>query len=86
MKVQVQEVENEGLVSLLGERVLLMCAAYFYVGTLVGVNDTCVKLAAPAIVYDTGNWSNDGYSDEQSMGSEYHYVQTSAIESFGPSK
>ena len=34
MKKIVQEVEGEGLVKLLGERVTLFCAKYIYTGTL----------------------------------------------------
>ena len=34
---EVIEVENEGLVSLLGNRVEIWCDCYIYVGTLIGV-------------------------------------------------
>jgi len=81
--VEVQEVENEGLVSLLGEQVTLMCMNYFYTGKLVGVNDSCVKLEEPAIVYSTGDWSDADWADSQKLPTKEHYVQTSAIESFG---
>ena len=68
---EVIEVPNEGLVSLLGKRVLLMCAAYFYDGVLVGVNDDCVKLDGCRIVYDTGDWSKDSYADAQAVGDRH---------------
>ena len=42
--VNVQEVEGEGLVALLGEKVILFCMTYFYAGTLVGVNTDTVLL------------------------------------------
>ena len=84
--VKVEEVEGEGLLSLLGERVLLLCANYFYVGTLVGVNSDCVQLENPSIVYETGAWSNKLYQDEQKLHCPVFYVQVSAIEAFGVSK
>lgn len=82
----VTEVEVAGLESLLGERVLLLCANYFYTGKLVGVNETCVELKDPAIVYETGPWSNKGYQDEQKLHVKTFYVSVVAIESFGVSK
>jgi hypothetical protein len=80
-KMEVIEVENEGLPSLLGQRVLLMCANYFYEGVLEGVNDTCCLLSDAGIVYQTGEWREKGYADRQQLPSE-HYVQLQAIESF----
>jgi hypothetical protein len=82
LKKIIQEVAGEGLESLLGERVTLMCSNYFYTGKLVGVNTTCVLLDDAAIVYDTGDWSNSSYSDEQKLPTSL-YVQTAAIEAFG---
>ena len=84
--VQVQEIEGEGLESLLGERVLLMCAGYFYDGKLIGVNDTFVKIDDAAIVYSTGAWSEKSYSDIQKLHQKVWYVQRGLIESFGKSK
>jgi len=80
------EVDGEGLKALMGEQVLLMCANYFYAGKLVGVNDTCVKLEEPSIVYDTGSFSSDSWSDAQRLHADEWYVQLSAIESFGKGK
>ena len=48
------EVTDEGLEGLLGKRVTLLCMNYFYTGTLTGVNDKCVQLTSPKIVYETG--------------------------------
>lgn len=84
--VTVEQVEGEGLDALLGERVLLMCAGYFYEGILVGVNDTFVKLDDAAIVYSTGEWSNKNYSDIQKLHQKEWYVMRGLIESFGKSK
>ena len=79
--VQVVEVEGEGLESLLGKRVLLMCAAYFYHGTLSGVNESFVKIDDCAIVYETGSWDGKTFVDAQRVG-DGHYVMRQAIESF----
>ena len=81
--VNVQEVEGEGLVALLGERVTLFCMNYFYTGKLVGVNSTCVLLEDPAIVYETGDFSKKEWADAQKLPNKTWYVQLSAIESFG---
>ncbi len=42
--VNVTEIESEGIIKLLGERVTFFCLNYIYVGELMGVNDTCVLL------------------------------------------
>ncbi len=81
VKKEVQMVEGEGLVSLLGQRVLLMCANYFYEGVLEGVNDTCVLLSDVGIVYETGAWLEKGWKDRQQLPCD-HYIQIQAIESY----
>lgn len=82
-QVKVIEEVEDGLQACLGENVLLMCVNYFYTGTLVGVNDTCVKLLAPKVVYSTGEWSDDSWADSQPLTVGFWYVQTGAIESWG---
>lgn len=84
--IQVTEIDGEGLELLLGKRVLLMCAGYFYEGKLIGVNDSFVKIDDAAIVYGTGNWSDKDYSDIQKLHKSQWYVQRGLIESFGESK
>ena len=79
---EVQEVEGEGLMSLLGEQVLLFCLNYIYTGKLLGVNDTCVMLENARVVYETGAFSDKTFKDAQTLPFQL-YVQTSAIESFG---
>jgi len=88
MKVmqEVVEVSGEGLEGLMGKRVTLFCANYFYAGKLVGVNKTCVKLEDPSIVYETGEFTAGAYKDEQKLGVKHWYVRVSAIESFGSLK
>jgi len=77
------EDKMEGLEKLLGERVTLFCANYFYAGTLLGVNKTFVMLGDPSIVYETGPFNEKGYKDEQKLGVKEWYVRIPAIESFG---
>lgn len=79
--VQVQEVEGEGLMSLLGQRVTLFCMNYIYTGTLVGVNSTCVLLEDAAVVYETGAFTDTKWKDAQPLPKAL-YVQVAAIESF----
>lgn len=85
MKMLVQEVSAEGLDALMGKRVTLFCAVYIYTGTLVGINDTCVKLDDAAIVYETGSFSDQVWKDAQKLPKSW-YVRLSAIESFGELK
>ncbi len=82
--VSVQEVDGEGLVGLLGENVLVMCANYFYAGKLAGVNDTCIVLENASIVYETGPLSGKTFTDAQPLPGDW-YIQMDAIESFGVS-
>jgi len=84
--IEVTEVDGEGLEGLMGERVLLMCAGYFYEGKLIGVNESFVKIDDAAIVYSTGEWSSKSYSDIQKLHQKEWYVQKGLIESFGRSK
>ena len=84
MKKLVKEVENEGLISLLGEKVILFGLNYIYTGTLAGVNDTCVLLEDAKIVYETGELCATSFKDAQKLPNS-HYVMLSAIESFAKS-
>jgi len=79
--VTVTEVEGEGLVALLGKRVILFCANYFYSGTLVGVNAHDVLLEDAGIVYETGPLTAKVFKDEQKFGGHL-YVRTGAIEAY----
>lgn len=86
MKVLVETLENEGLESLMGKVITLFCINYIYTGKLVGVNDTCVKLENPKIVYETGDFTNEDWKDAQSLPHKYYYIMKSAVESFGEIK
>ena len=81
--VTVQEVDGEGLVSLLGKPVMLFCLNYIYAGTLVGVNEHDVLLEDAGIVYETGKLKDAGFTDFQKFSSKQHYVRIAAIESYG---
>ena len=83
--VNVQEVEDAGLISLLGEQVILFCVNYFYSGKLVGVNDTCVELENGHIVYETGAFTESKWKDAQKVADNL-FVQVAAIESFARGK
>ena len=83
MKKMVIEDEKEGLLLLIGERVTIFTSGYFYTGKLVGVNDECVKLEDPGIVYETGAFTENTWKDYQSLNVKFWYVAVPAIESFG---
>jgi hypothetical protein len=84
--VKVQEVENEGLIGLLGQEVMIFCLSYIYAGTLSGVNDEYVKLDNAKIVYETGAFDKKGYTDAQSLPQDTIYIMKKNIESFGHGK
>ncbi len=79
---KIEEVENEGLVLLLGKTVTLFCVNYIYAGKLVGINKSCIKLEDAHIVFETGDFSSHSFKDAQRIGKEF-YIQLQAIESFG---
>ncbi len=80
--VQTIELEGQGLEALLGEEVTLFCMNYIYHGKLIGVNTTDVILENAFLVYETGAFSEKGFKDAQSIGTEWR-VRTGAIESYG---
>ena len=86
MKKVIETEENEGFESLLGDRILVMCANYFYSGMLVGVNDDFILLKDPSIVYETGKWSESGYSNAEKLHVDFWRVRIEFIESYGLSK
>ena len=80
--VKVVEVEQEGFLALLGQTITVFCAVYIYTGKLVGVNDTCIKLEEPKIVYETGAFTEKNWKDAQKLPNAI-YIQMGMIESFG---
>jgi hypothetical protein len=85
MKRLIEEVDGEGLDGLMGQRVTLFCLNYIYTGRLVGINDTCVKLADAAVVYETGPLGEAKWKDAQPLPNDW-YVMVSTVESFGKLK
>jgi len=81
MKRLIEEVEGEGIVSLMGQRITLFCVNYIYTGKLVGVNDSDVKLSDPSVVYETGPLNDADWKDAQEFPNDI-YIRTSAIESY----
>jgi hypothetical protein len=81
MKRLVEDVENEGLMSLVGQRVTLFGLNYIYTGKLVGVNADFVKLEDAAIVYETGSFDEAGWKDAQDLPHAV-YVMLRTVESF----
>ena len=88
MKMQptkVVEVTEEGFLALLGKTITCFCAVYIYTGKLVGVNDDCIKLESPKIVYETGPFTEKNWKDAQALPHEM-YIQKGMIEAFGEVK
>lgn len=80
--VKVEEIEGEGFVGLMGQTITCFCAVYIYTGKLIGVNDDCIKLENPAIVYQTGAFTDKKWEDAQALPNEI-YLQKAMIEAFG---
>ena len=80
--IQVVEVENEGFLALMDEVITLFCANYIYTGKLIGINEDCVLLENPSIVYETGAFSEKNWKDAQKLPNQI-YIMKSAVECFG---
>ncbi len=85
--VQTIEVEREGLAAFLGEKITVYCFNYIYTGTMIGLNETCLKLAAKdaAIVYETGPLTAATFKDAQLCGRD-RYIMLRSIETFEAGK
>ena len=82
MKKIIIEVENEGLVALMGEEVVIYAGVFIYSGVLDGVNDKFIRLTGARVVYDTGPLQGKEFLKDEETGTAW-YVMTHAIESFG---
>ena len=78
----IEDVEGEGLVSLMGQRVTFFCMNYIYTGKLIGVNESDVLLTDAAIVYETGAFTEKEWKDAQPYPGDL-YVRVASIESYG---
>ncbi len=83
--VKVEEVAGEGLIGLLGKTVTIFCMNYIYAGTLSGVNDTFLKLENAHIVYETGAFTTNKFTDAQKVANEL-YIQLNSVESYAVTK
>ena len=79
--VKIEEVEGEGLIGLMGERVTVFSLNYIYTGTLTGVNDKFCKLEDAAVVYETGKFDEPQWKDAQRL-PKPAYVMLRCIEMF----
>lgn len=82
MKVLCKEVQDEGLISLLGQRVTFWCVDFIWTGKLVGVNDDCVKLEDCGIVFETGDFNNKTWARYEKLPKEF-YLMKAGIVGFG---
>ena len=80
MKVLVEN-KNEGLLSLVGQRVTFFCMNYIYTGKLVGVNTRDIKLEEAGIVYETGEFSSSQWRDFQKLPHPI-YVRLNSVEAY----
>ena len=83
MKIVTETAVTEGLESLLGQNVTLLCMNYIYTGKLVGIDDGQVKLDDAKIVYETGAFTEKEWTDAQPLPNGTWYVRLATIESFG---
>lgn len=83
MKRVIVQSTNEGLESLLGEKITLLCTRYIYCGVLIGINDNFCLLQDPSIVYETGAWDKKDWQDVQKLPNKEVYIMLQSIESFG---
>lgn len=84
--VEVVEVENEGLVGMMGQNVMVFAMSYIYAGVLSGANGDCILLENARLVYETGPFTKPGYEDAQDLPGKKVYIMKNAIEAFGPGK
>lgn len=80
----ITEVDNEGLLSLIGKNITVFCSVYIYTGQLIGVNKDDIKLVGARLVYETGAFTDNKFKDAQEINKgKPWYVRTQAIESYG---
>lgn len=82
---QVIDVPDEGIISLLDKQVTFFCANYIYTGKLIGINDESFLLENPAIVYETGAWSEKNWKNYEKLPHEL-FIMKNAVESLGVTK
>lgn len=80
MKIMVEN-KNEGLTSLIGQRVTFFCMNYIYTGKLVGINTRDIKIEDAGIVYETGSFSDSNWKDFQKMPHPI-YIRLNSVEAY----
>ena len=77
---RIVETDDGGMDALLGKRVLFMCANYFYVGRLIGLNEISVQLDDASLVYETGRWDSSSWKDAERLPSTLnimiHFIES----------
>lgn len=76
--IPVVEVPNEGLNAFLNKTITVWCLDFIRHGTLVGINDTFIKLNDASIVYETGDLTKNTFKDAQKTSGPI-YVMKQAI-------
>lgn len=87
MKRIVDVTKNEaGFESMLGEKIFLYCARYFYAGTLTGVNSDHIELSNAQIVFNAGEMTEKTYRVSERLPGDKWRVMIAAVESWGTAK
>ena len=79
---KIVEVSNQGMETLLGEKVTFFGLNYIYYGKLIGVNEHDIILENAYIVYETGAFSDSKFKDAQKIANEFR-LRTAIVESYG---
>lgn len=82
MKRLVETETKDELEKYLDKQIVFLCSNYFYTGKLVGFNDDFFTIKDPAIIYETGSWSNKEWKDCQKMNEDEISVMKHSIECF----
>ena len=80
---RIVETQDGGFDAALGEVIVVLCGIYIYSGKLIGVNDDHIELEDAVLVYETGKWTEKGWSDAQPLPGKLWRVMRQAIESWG---
>ena len=80
--ISTMEVQEDGLLKLLGEQVQLWCLNYIYAGKLIEVNKEDVVLEDAVVVYETGNMKDKQFKLAESTADKELFIRTAAIESY----
>jgi hypothetical protein len=66
-----------------GETVTLFCMTYFYNGKIEAVNGEDIVLTGARIVYETGSFDTNTFTNAQELCTQQWFVRKQAIESYG---